>query len=370
MYRRMDRYRNLALAGMALSLFIVITCHYFAVFILVPLIVGEAAYVLRGKGEIKPWVFLAIGSLGALLDYPFQRAALPFQAHIITETGSAWRMIPLSYYWYIYSTGYAYRLYQIGDHIRTVEGAVLFAGLGALAFFSWRALRESANVLVAEWWALLCFLLIPFLVVPFGMTVVHAFRPRYTFESVLGFLVLLAIWAGPRVNRASARRYAGYVVMVALFCGVFLAHGIRQLGVERRLHEAGMGVPAEAAQMLRADGGLLVFMSIESCMDNYRYGPAETLPRERCLYSEARELRYTGTNTVYLTSKCMDHNTALQFASFDELKRTPKAILVISDQPWTGWIMKSAREEGIVLHPLGKGMGGDMYSVSHVGDIL
>ena len=177
------RRRMLALAGLAVSLAVAISCHYYAVLCLFPLALGETVRSLRRK-QVDGGVWLALGfSLAPLLIFlPLIQSARKFAP-------SFWAKPHWSSMAYFY------------EHFLLTPSAVPLLAI-FLAIAAYNTLRRPgpdmagksarASIPLYEAAAAVGFLLIPVVAVVMAKTVVGAFSDRYALPAVIGLGIVVA----------------------------------------------------------------------------------------------------------------------------------------------------------------------------------
>jgi len=204
--------RTLWLIGLWASLTVALSCHYYAVLLLVPICAGELVrWIQRRRPDIP--VFLAtVGSLCVLLfSWPVIQSARRLSAHFWSPP--VWKHVGQFY------TGLV--------HIRTIVVVILGA---ALIFGAWilrgrvkiwrEASAEASGFLPHEWTAIATLVLLPFLGMTLAVIVTHAYTERYALPALLGIALAIAGLAA----RCTRRLPGGAVLPAAvLIAGGFVA---------------------------------------------------------------------------------------------------------------------------------------------------
>ncbi len=200
-------HRRLAALGTAVSLAAAVGSHYYAVLILVPLLVGEAARLI--VRERIDW--LVLGSFcGALVPLA---AFSPLIAEAEDYSTTFWAQ----------PTGHAaFRFYP--DSLLDRPLGVLLAVLAAIVVFvawrSWRTGRRPTARLPPshELAALTTLVLLPFFGVALGKLVTGAYTERYVLSALVGIAILLAL-AAWWVDAGVPMIGLSLLLVLALFAG-------------------------------------------------------------------------------------------------------------------------------------------------------
>jgi 4-amino-4-deoxy-L-arabinose transferase-like glycosyltransferase len=175
--------RRLAALGTAVSLAAAVASHYYAVLILIPLVVGEVARSIARRRV--DW--LVVGSFGGAL-VPLVAFA-PLIASAKDYSTSFWARPTWSA---------AIGFYRASLMDRAVVVVAVLAAI--IAFVAWRTWgdRRRAGLPVPpthELAALITLVLLPFFGVALGKVVTGAYTGRYALSAVLGITVLIAFAA-------------------------------------------------------------------------------------------------------------------------------------------------------------------------------
>jgi hypothetical protein len=177
-------HRRLAALGTALSLAAAVASHYYAVLILVPLVVGETTRSIISRRI--DW--LVLGSFGGAL-VPLL-AFSPLIADAKDYSTSFWAQPT----WHA-----AVRFYP--DSLMDRPLGVVLAGFAAIVMFvvwrSWSARRHAGLSLPPshELAALVTLILLPFFGVALGKLVTGAYTERYVLSAIVGIAILIALAA-------------------------------------------------------------------------------------------------------------------------------------------------------------------------------
>ena len=170
------------LIGLAVSGAASVSSHYYAIFLLVPLGVGEIVRSLtRRRIDFPIWIALGCALLPLLLFLPFLQQARTYSHHFWAQP--KWGMIPGFYYFLLMPT--------IGPIIATLIASSLWpAGESSHRPPSPPASQQPPCYEIA---AALGFIAIPAIAVIVAKLVTGAFTHRYALSAVIGFSILCAI---------------------------------------------------------------------------------------------------------------------------------------------------------------------------------
>jgi 4-amino-4-deoxy-L-arabinose transferase-like glycosyltransferase len=179
-----SRHRRLAILGIAVSLAAAVGSHYYAVLILVPLLVGEIARSIVRRRIDWPVVGSFCGVLLPLLAF----APLIAEAKDYSTT-----------FWAQPTWRAAIRFYpdSLLDRALGVAVAVLAVIVAFAAWRAWRSRRDVGERLPPshELAALVTLALLPFFGVALGKLVTGAYTERYVLSAIVGITILLALAA-------------------------------------------------------------------------------------------------------------------------------------------------------------------------------
>ena len=220
-----SRRRRIALVGLALSLFVAIMSHYYALFLLPALALGEWIRLRkRGKADLAVWFALAAGASALPLLLPIIASSSTFAEHFARTLSGG-------------------DLVQV--YVELLGGTVplLLVGLGAMALGGPRppsgALPEvnSGPVLPSEETAAcLGLLAIPIPAFLLARFVTEAWAARYVGPAVVGFCILIAVTLYGRIRRSHGNLVAG--VLFAVLAGWFLWQQISLVRLSRGISYA------------------------------------------------------------------------------------------------------------------------------------
>ena len=339
-----SRRRRIALVGLALSLFVAIMSHYYALFVLPALALGEWIRLRRrGKADPAVWFALAAGA-----------SALPFLLPIIASSST-------------FAEHFA-RTLSGGDlvqvYVELLGGTVplLLVGLGAMALGGVRppsdALREvnPGPVLPPEETAAcLGLLAIPIPAFLLARFVTEAWAARYVGPVVVGFCILIATTLYGRIRTSHGNLVAG--ALFAVLAGWFLWQQVSLVRLSRGISYA-EGQLAELGDF-SSHGDLPVVMPHGSqYLPLAHYWPKPLASRLYYLTDREAALRYRHT--------AMGGHALTRFAQWVPLNVVPYRSFVANHPRFLvfgsiGWVLPKLLEDGARVELKGFAAGLRVY---------
>ncbi|MBK9313243.1 MAG: glycosyltransferase family 39 protein [Acidobacteria bacterium] len=174
--------RALSLAGLTLSLAAAVSCHYYAVLILIPFACGQAARMLaRRRPDYWIWAAMAASLTPLLFFLPLIRSARSYSAAFWARPG--WSDITGFYYFMLISAAVPLTLILILTFCYTAFIATQESESDAT--FSFGLFRHELVAAIG-------FLSIPIVAVAMAMYITRAFTYRYALPATLGLAILLS----------------------------------------------------------------------------------------------------------------------------------------------------------------------------------
>jgi len=289
------RRRMPSIAMLTICLAAIVALHYYAIFFLGPLLVGELVR-WRESGKLDFAVLAAmLPALAVLgLHYPFIEASRKLQVH--PWSPASWN--------------------QIGDFY--IQHFLPFAPLVLIAAAVFAALatdRSPASRTMPrhEWAAVIALALMPAIAVAVARFTTHVFVDRYTLWAMIGFALL----SGGALCAATRRRPAVGVVILGLVLPLLALHSIRNLrgtpllrAGEIQLEDLGK-LPGGPEPIVVSDNFAYMEMA-------YYAGPGL---RQRLVYpvDAELELRDMGYDNVALLMSALSHRTNLRITPYDSV---------------------------------------------------
>ena len=348
--------RLLPLIGLALSIALAITSHYFGVLILIPVSLGELSRILIRKRidfGVLTALILGLASVGLIL--PFKRALMAYQQHYYT--GVTVEKIAESY------RGLVYR-YTWSDSAQKLTHYLLLIVALVLLFEGYqRFKRRPAAEHAYTWIALAAMALLPFFGYLFGRFVTHTMEVRYVIAALIAFAATLGI-----VLERKLRSTTFYYATVALILIAAVALNTYSILQERRNSAAILASlhpsPALSAQLAANPDAPLYIQSLGLFfVDSYYTADPALRSRITLLYSAPREITYLQHDTYAISAENMKHFTRLPLADENQLQQQPPPHLVIQIHDGWDWTTKAFAAEHATVTPLGDSFGGQAISI-------
>ncbi len=351
--------RVLALTGLALSIALAITSHYFGVLILIPVSLGEFSRSLirrRLDGGVLAALGLGLASVGLIL--PFRPALMVYRKHYYI-TGVNLHDI---------SQGYRelfvrYTTWPMAMQRITAASLVILAL--ALAGAGWRRFRQRAeDEPVAVWVALAATALLPFFGYLFGRFVTHTMEVRYVIAALIAFAAVFGIVLARRL-RSDAFYYAVLGAIAAAAVAINGHNILRERADSAALLASLRPTPALTAALAAHPNAPLYEQSLGNFFVDSYYTPNVELRRRITLvYNPGQEVRWLRHDTYSITGHNLQQFTRLPVVNYDEVTRQPGAHLLIQWRDGWNWTAQATAAEGATVTPLGACFGGEAISVA------
>jgi 4-amino-4-deoxy-L-arabinose transferase-like glycosyltransferase len=351
------RSRILPLTGLALSIALAITSHYFGVLILIPIALGELYRTLiRKRLDRGVLTALSLGLAFVALILPFKHALMIYQQHYyvkgvnLHDISQGYRELFVRY------TTWPIPLQKLSAAIMVVLALTLaYAGYQR---FKRRPATEQAYL----WVALFSMALLPFFGYLFGRFVTHTMEVRYVIAALIAFAATFGIVLERRL-RSNAVYYAtlASIVIAAIALNV---HQIRQERLDAAATLASLTPsPALNAALATNPNAPIYEQDLGNFfLDSFYIPDAALRVRITLLYDADREVLWLKHDTNAITDRNLQHFTSLPIASYDQaFSNTAPHTVVVFPGGWN-WISDALAQEHAVITPLGKSFGGDTVS--------
>ncbi len=347
--------RGMALAGMAVSIALAITSHYFGLLIMVPLVFAELARIRQQRGIDWPMaIAMVIGSAAILVDVPFQRALAPYRTHYYISQVSA-RSVTQGYreLFIRYTTWPMF--------IQRAIALVMVVATLALIAAAWRRYRtRPADEPAALWAGLIGFAVLPFFGFLLGRFVTHTMEVRYVIATLLAFAIALALVLQRRLaHRTFYLSLYTALLLAAVFIGMVNINAAR---AETKSMMASMQASPALLAAATADPNARIY--VQTLGDFYlnQYYVTDPALRNRfsLIYDEQREVALLGHNTNAVTAVNMQHFTTLSMVPYSVFLQQPQPLFMHYDSPWE-WVKTDLDIHRIAFQPLGPTLRGDLY---------
>ena len=308
--------RVLWLTLLGLLLMLATALHYYSIFLLVPLGLGE---LVRWRSLKKPEVTIMIAMAPALavlaLHYPLIAGARKYLPHFWPPGIASWSQIPGFYL--------QFSLIPAGMIV------MAFILLGIADSTKSRSLASQVATTprtfpIHEWVAIVTLALMPIAVVVISKYTAHVFVFRYALWAVIGLAI---VTASVLCVTSGEQRLIGPAALglVLAICVTQQALGLRQAPALRQGEAA-----RRALQSLPDRSEPIVIGYGHAFMELSYY--AEPRLRERLVYPLSRglDLRYKGFDLDFFLLSALRHRTRLHVVDLDAfLRSTPRFVLVV-----------------------------------------
>lgn len=271
----------LPLTGLALSLAAAVSCHYYAVFILLPLAFGEAVRSLSLRRiNWAVWLALGMGATPLVGFLPLIQRAKAYSS--IFWGKPAWMSIPNFY------------IFLLAPAILPLVTMLVLAALYPAAYgLRRRGHRAYTAPPLHEVAVAFGFMVIPVITVTLAKLVTGAFTDRYALPAVIGFSVIVAFGAYSLLHDRAPLA----AILTLSLCGFFLAIGERSLSA----HVTVRKVRTQADKLLTAEGLSDLPIAVadqHAFMILTYYGSPDIVPRLVYLASPSASIRHLGHSSV------------------------------------------------------------------------
>jgi hypothetical protein len=283
--------------------------HYYSIFLLLPLGLGELQRWREKKKLDGPMLLAMLPALVVLgVHYPFIATGKRYLIHFWRPGIASWRQIPDFYLQY-----------------GAAPVGVILVGLVALAMRS--GAHDEADtrhqILPAhELLAVVTLGLTPIVAVSISRYTTHVFLARYTAWAMIGLAILAAAMLSACAGRARLLR--GAVLAVLLVLAAFREiHTLQEKPVLRQ------GNAILRLLQTLPNGSEPILIAYNHAFMELSYYADPTL-RERIVYplDRSAELRYTGSDLDYLLLSGMRAHTALKIVNLEPFLKTNSDFLL------------------------------------------
>jgi hypothetical protein len=353
----------LPLVGLALSIALAITSHYFGVLILIPVSLGELARTLhRKRFDFRVLAALSLGLASVALILPFQKALMVYRQHYYIagvnfhDISQGYRELFLRY------TTWPMPLQKLAAILLVVLALTL-----AVASYK-RFKRRPATEPASLWIALLALALLPLFGYLFGRFVTHTMEVRYVIAALIAFAATFGIVL-ERKLRSNTFFYATLAIIVLAALAINL-HNIQQ---ERRDSNALLASfelsPAAAAALHQNPHQPIYLQSLSDFYLDTFYDPDPTLrPRFSLLYGQQQEIHWLQHDTEFVTANNMRAFTSLSLTPWAKFLQQPTALLILHPGSWQ-WIDQQLAADHTTLTPLAPALRGELVQVKQTAEV-
>jgi hypothetical protein len=345
------RRRRAALVGLFVSLVGAVCCHYYAIFVWIPLGLAELTRTwIRKRIDWPIWSVLLASPLVLLVFLtPIRLARSAYAAGMFSKPHLS--DIPRSYQ----------SLLSISD-LPLLGVAILCLVLAPRLS---RAVPGWTRPPLPDWVLAAGLSLLPVFVVP-GSYLTGAFFDRYVLSYVAGVAILLVFALS---HAARGDRFVAAVLALGLL-GWFVFKNVPQIRAQAS-ENGGLSTPVgqsfrtapwvhelEGSQLPIAASGALFFMQLQY------YAPEAVRPRVNYLADEKMELRYEGATSTDTTLPRFRTVLPLQVVDYREfISRTPHFLLCL-DTGWPHWLDFALLDSGAQVRLLNSSEPFFVYEVT------
>jgi len=322
--------RGIALAGLSLSLGAAISCHYYAILVFVPFLIGEAVRAaIRKRLDFPMLISIAAGLVPLGVFLPLIQAA-----HRYSDTFWAkpqWTNT-LGFYSYLLFPA----LLVLACIPIVIAAGYVLAGSGREVPF------VSLNPIPGhEIAAALGFILIPFVAVFLAKTVTGAFTNRYAVPAVIGVSILLT-WS---ISVLSHRKPGPGLMITVITVALFLLTGVKSY----RGWRESAGRSEETLRYLRTQGkgGVPVVVADPHLFFELSNLAGDKTPSPLIYLADKKlALQYTSTDDVDLGLVNLQQWAPLHVEDFHRFCSGHQEFLIYGSGAPYSWITQElAREE-------------------------
>jgi hypothetical protein len=332
------RRRAVAIPLLAFCIALMTAMHFYAVFFLFPLFLGEIVRWHTSRRLDFPVLAALTSALFVLgLNYPLIAASAPSQAHFWSTAG--WHNIPE-----LYSMWFVPILMKC------------MLPVGVLAVISTTPDEPSAEKpgpSLPEWVATGAFSLMPICVVILSKYTTHVFVPRYVLWAVPGFGVLVVALL---CQAARGRAAVGVSLLALLTLGAL--GQVRHLWERPALQEGEVVLQALATLPDSTEPIVVADLHVFTELSYYERSPV----RERVVFPVDRDLDLrSGSDTDFLLMTALSHRTKLHILGLNAiLAGQPRFVLAAMPDNHLPWYLVEA---GYQVVPIGSSLVPVLFEV-------
>nr|MDQ3622139.1 glycosyltransferase family 39 protein [Verrucomicrobiota bacterium] len=325
-----NRFRPLSLFCLAISLAAAISSHYYAVFILVPLALGEMVRTLtRRRMDVPLWAAFAVAVLPLILYLPLIKGARTYAATFWAPPH--WLGIPEFYH------------NMLAPAVVPLVAILFLAGIQVTVPRSDTQMPGQAKrpaLLFPEIAAAAGFIVIPVICVLLGKLVTGAFTDRYALPAIIGFSVLVAFAAARLFNNGALMASAVVICVVGWF-GVLQIKAIRELS----------GDPVSTiVALLQSEGESnlpIVASEPHTFITVAHYAPPEIASRLVYLANIPASLRWLGHDSVERGMvDLLKPWFRLNVVDYESYVASQSRFLVYGNLGFLSWITQELKKDG------------------------
>lgn len=326
-----SRFRIISVIGLALSLAAALSSHYYGIFIIFPIALGEAVRTYKTKRFNFPiWAAFVFAVLPLILYFPLLKHARAYSGGFWAKP--YWTDIP----------DFFYNL--LATAVVPLTAIIFFAGI--VQFFNRESERDFTDAEnefeypLHEIAAAFGFLLIPFVCVALAKFVTGGFTDRYAISAIIGFGVLIPLIAA----RVFKDKRLIPAILIIFFVGWF---GLLQLKAVKK----NSGQPYKKISNLfeTEETKTLPIVAAEphTFIEAFHYAPQEIASRLVYLADADLSLKHLKHNSVERgMNDLLKPWFGLNVTDYETYIESHPQFLVYGKLGFLDWIMPQIREEG------------------------
>ncbi|HEV2578443.1 MAG TPA: glycosyltransferase family 39 protein [Acidobacteriaceae bacterium] len=350
--------RTWALVGLALSIALAITSHYFGILILVPVASGEIARTIERRRLDRPMLLaIAAGFAAVFVILPFRHALQPYRTHYYIN-GVGIRDI---------SQGYRELFVMYSQWPITAQRLTALTLVVCVLVLFWsgrrRFLRRPASESKSLWIALFAFAALPFFSFLFGRFITHTMEVRYVAATIIPFAVVAALVLDRFLR--STPFFAALEFAILLLAISITSAQIAAARASGASLLASMTIPSSLQQELDTHPSERLYTQslTDFFLDTYYARTPALAQRLTLVYDEPREVHWLGHNTNAITAVYLGRFSQLRVMPYCQFLQQDKPLLISYPDTWS-WIDQEMAATGISAKSLGPVMRGQLVRIN------
>jgi hypothetical protein len=303
--------RQLSLVGLSLSLAAAVSCHYYAVFIFLPLAFGEAVRsVSLRRLDLPVWLAFGVGATPPISFLPLIHRAMGYSSTFWSKP--EWMSIPKFY------------AFLLAPAVLPLMTILVLSAIYPVTYIPRCQYRHLYTAPPChEVAAAFGFMVIPIVAVTLSMLATGSFTDRYALPAVLGFSVIVAFGAHSLLND----RAAIAAILALSLCGFFLSLGAKSFSAIVTVRE----VQSQANKFLQSAGlsDLPIAVSDQHAFIMLaHYGSPDITSRVVYLASPDASLYHLGHNSIEKGLLDLQHWFPIRVEAYQGFIASKKRFLV------------------------------------------
>jgi hypothetical protein len=310
---------------LALSLAAMVALHYYAIFFLGPIFLGEL-WRWRESRKLDGAVLIAVLPAFAVLaiHYPLILASKPAQEHV-------WSPAAFSQVRPFYDILFGDILY------------FLFAGLIFFGVFSKGPATDARSLKTHEWVVVGALSVVAPIIILIAKYTTHAFVDRYAIWEAVG----LAVLAGAILHKTTGGDQAAGLLLLGFLLALSTVREIRRVTMAPTLNTAEI---QEELQRIPDGTEPIVVPNVHAFLELVNYGEARIRGRLVFPASRALDLRYLGNDSIPLCLLAVGHRAPIRVQDTDAfLAAFPRFLIAATAVDYLPWLLA---KEGYRVTPV------------------